>query len=42
MFKEGQIFQDGEVREVLNSENLSSLFNIKVELINNKEGYLII
>lgn len=42
MFKEGQIFQDGKVREVLNSENLSSLFNIKVELINNKEGYLII
>lgn len=42
MFKDGQIFKDGQVYDVLNSENLSSLFNIKVELINTKEGYLII
>lgn len=42
MFKEGQVFRDGMVKEVLSSENLSSLFNIDVELINNKEGYLII
>jgi iron complex transport system ATP-binding protein len=37
--KEGKIFADGKRKEIFNSEKLSSLFGIKVNLIKTNEFY---
>jgi len=39
MFKKGQIVHDGETKNLLNSKNMSSLFDMNINLIKNKEGY---